>query len=323
MTAHDFITPGLRTLAMELDAVAALQPRIGESFARACRMMLNTPGRVIVLGIGKSGHIGRKIAATLASTGTPAFFVHPAEASHGDFGMITKQDLVLAISNSGNSSEIITLIPMIKRLGVGLIAMTGNADSALAQNADVVLDVGVSSEACPLDLAPTSSTTVTLVMGDALAVALLEVRGFTAEDFAFSHPGGTLGRRLLLRVSDVMQAGSAIPRVAATTPLHQALEEISAKGLGMTTVVSPGGELVGIFTDGDLRRAVNRGVDIRHTPMAELMSRHPRQVQPDTLAAEALLTMETHRITALVVVDPDHKPIGVLHMHQLLKAGLV
>lgn len=321
MSEFDYLTAGLRTIDAELAAVVALRTRLGAPFVQACGLIRATPGRVIVLGMGKSGHIGRKIAATLASTGTPAFFVHPAEASHGDFGMITRGDSVLYISNSGNSPEILTLLPMIKRLNLPLVAMTGNPQSPLAEQAQVVLDIRVESEACPLDLAPTSSTTVSMVLGDALAVALLEARGFTAEDFAFSHPGGSLGRRLLLKVGDLMQA--AIPQVAPGTPLNQALQEISAKGLGMTTVVDERGALLGIFTDGDLRRAVSRGADLAQASIGQLMTASPRRVRLDTMAVEALNLMEQHRITSLVVVDHQQHPVGVLHMHHLIKAGLV
>ncbi len=321
MTEFDYLTAGLRTIDAELAAVVSLRDRLGAPFVAACSLIRATAGRVIVMGMGKSGHIGRKIAATFASTGTPAFFVHPAEASHGDFGMITRDDSVLYISNSGNSPEILTLLPMIKRLNLPLLAMTGKAQSPLAEQAQVVLDIHVDSEACPLDLAPTSSTTVSMVLGDALAVALLEARGFTAEDFAFSHPGGTLGRRLLLKVGDLMQG--EIPQVAPDTALVQALEEISAKGLGMTTVVDDSGALLGIFTDGDLRRAVSRGANLQQASIGQLMSANPRQVGLDTMAVEALNLMEQHRITSLVVVDGQRHPVGVLHMHHLIKAGLV
>lgn len=321
MSEFDYLTAGLRTIDAELAAVVALRTRLGAPFVAACALLRATPGRVIVLGMGKSGHIGRKIAATLASTGTPAFFVHPAEASHGDFGMITRGDSVLYISNSGNSAEILTLLPMIKRLNLPLVAMTGNPQSPLAEQAQVVLDIRVDSEACPLDLAPTSSTTVSMVLGDALAVALLEARGFTAEDFAFSHPGGSLGRRLLLKVGDLMQA--AIPQVAPNTPLNQALQEISAKGLGMTTVVDEAGALLGIFTDGDLRRAVSRGADLSQALIGQVMTASPRRVSLETMAVEALNLMEQHRITSLIVVDQQQHPVGVLHMHHLIKAGLV
>lgn len=321
MTHTDYLAPGLRTIDLEVAAVLAMRDRLGESFVRACEVIRATRGRVIVMGMGKSGHIGRKIAATFASTGTPAFFVHPAEASHGDFGMITRDDSVLYISNSGHSNEILTLLPMIKRLGLPLLAMTGKPQSTLGQSAQVILDISVESEACPLDLAPTSSTTVTMVLGDALAVALLQARGFTAEDFAFSHPGGTLGRRLLLKVADLMQAD--VPQVAPQTALTRALEVISSKGLGMTTVVDGQGVLLGIFTDGDLRRVIGRGEDITKSPIGQLMSANPRRVTTDTMAVEALTIMQQHRITSLVVVDAGQRPIGVLHMHHLIQAGLV
>lgn len=321
MTQIDYLAPGLRTIDLEVAAVLAMRDRLGQSFVRACEVIRATAGRVIVMGMGKSGHIGRKIAATFASTGTPAFFVHPAEASHGDFGMITRDDSVLYISNSGHSNEILTLLPMIKRLGLPLLAMTGKPQSTLGQSAQVILDISVESEACPLDLAPTSSTTVTMVLGDALAVALLQARGFTAEDFAFSHPGGTLGRRLLLKVADLMQAD--VPQVLPQAPLTHALEVISAKGLGMTTVVDEQGVLLGIFTDGDLRRVIGRGEDIINSQIGQLMSANPRRVTTDTMAVEALTIMQQHRITSLVVVDGGQHPIGVLHMHHLIQAGLV
>ena len=320
---QQFIASGLRTLRLEQEAVAALADRIGADFVRACRLVLSCQGRGVVTGMGKSGHIGHKIAATLASTGTPAFFVHPGEASHGDLGMITRGDLVIAISNSGNSPEILTLLPILKRLGIPMITMTGKAHSPLAEAAEVNLDIRVASEACPLDLAPTSSTTVTLVMGDALAVALLEARGFTAEDFALSHPGGILGRRLLLRVNDIMHAGERVPRVDPETSLLDALGEITAKGLGMTTVVDQKQTLVGVFTDGDLRRAVDRGHDIRQVSIANIMSRNPTTVRQEALAVEALTIMENRKITALVVTDEQNRAVGVIHMHDLLRAGLV
>ncbi|MBT4519605.1 MAG: KpsF/GutQ family sugar-phosphate isomerase, partial [Halieaceae bacterium] len=259
-----FISSAQRTIRMESAAVAALEPRIGADFDRACELLLETRGRVIVTGMGKSHHIAKKIAATLASTGTPAFFVHPGEASHGDLGMITSDDSVVALSNSGAATEVITLLPRLKRLGIPLVSLTGNDQSVLALESDAHLNTGVETEACPLDLAPTSSTTTALVMGDAIAIALLEARGFSAEDFAFSHPGGTLGKQLLLKVSDVMHSGDGIPKVARDTPLSEALLEISTKGLGMTTVVDKDGELVGIFTDGDLRRALDARIDINH-----------------------------------------------------------
>ncbi len=311
-----------RTIRMEASAVGALEGRIGEDFDRACELLLATRGRVIVTGMGKSGHIARKIAATLASTGTPAHYVHPGEASHGDMGMITADDAVIALSNSGKVAEIVTLLPLLKRLGTRLISMTGNPDSALAEASDVHLDTAVETEACPLDLAPTSSTTVALVMGDALAIALLEARGFSAEDFAFSHPGGTLGRKLLLKVGDVMVSGEEIPRVPSTTVLSKALLEISNKGLGMTTVVDEQGELLGIFTDGDLRRALDDRIDINSTPMASLMTTHAKTIPPGLLAAEALRIMEENRISSLVVVDDTGAIVGVLHIMHLLRAGI-
>ncbi len=311
-----------RTIRMEAAAVAALEARIGEPFARACDILLDVPGRIVVTGMGKSGHIARKIAATLASTGSPAFFVHPGEASHGDMGMITADDAVIALSNSGAVVEIVTLLPLLKRLGIPLVSMTGNAQSALALASDVHLDTGVDIEACPLDLAPTSSTTTALVMGDALAIALLEARGFTADDFAFSHPGGTLGRQLLLMVRDVMRTGDAIPRVGLNTLLSDALMEITDKGLGMTTIVDPAGGLAGVFTDGDLRRSLDARIDINATPIDDLMNRHAKTVSGEMLAAEAMRIMETNEIGALVVLDDNGAITGVLHLKDLLHAGI-
>lgn len=302
--------------------MAALSDRIDDDFTRACQLLLNCTGKVVVTGMGKSGHIGNKIAATLASTGTPAFFVHPGEASHGDMGMITAGDVVIALSNSGTTAEIVTILPLLKLLAVPLIAMTGNPASELAQSADVHLNVGVKEEACPLNLAPTSSTTVSLVMGDALAIALLEARGFTADDFAFSHPGGALGRRLLLKIDGIMHTGDAIPRVKLGTALSGALLEISSKALGMTTVVDDDGVLQGIFTDGDLRRAIDSGSDIRNAPIEQVMTRNGRTIKPGTMAAEALRIMEDHKITVLVAVDDQRRPVGVIHTHDLLKAGV-
>ena len=307
---------------MESEAVAALEERIGADFERACELLLQTRGRVIVTGMGKSGHIARKIAATLASTGTPAFFVHPGEASHGDMGMITAQDSVIALSNSGSVAEIVTLLPLLKRMGTVLISMTGNDQSVLAKASDVHLNTGVETEACPLDLAPTSSTTTALVMGDALAIALLEARGFTADDFAFSHPGGTLGKKLLLKVEDVMRSGAAIPRVEPDTPLSEALLEISNKGLGMTTVLDKQGQLAGIFTDGDLRRTLKARIDINETPMGRLMSTGAKTASPGMLAAEAMRIMEENEISSLVVVNEDDTVAGVIHLMHLLHAGL-
>jgi arabinose-5-phosphate isomerase len=318
----NFIRSAQRTIDMEAQAVAAMAQRIGEDFATACRLLLDCNGRVIVTGMGKSGHVARKIAATLASTGTPSFFVHPGEASHGDMGMITPADAVIALSNSGEVAEVVTLLPLLKRQGNKLIAMTGNPLSTLARAADAHLDSGVATEACPLDLAPTSSTTTALVMGDALAIALLEARGFTAEDFAFSHPGGTLGKKLLLRVEDVMKCGTAIPAVSRDTPLSAALLEISGKGLGMTTVTDTNGHLAGVFTDGDLRRALDRRVDINGTLIADLMTTGAKTANPQMLAAEALRIMEEHEISALVVVDENGKTCGVIHVMHLLHAGI-
>ncbi|EED36322.1 arabinose 5-phosphate isomerase [Luminiphilus syltensis NOR5-1B] len=311
-----------RTITMEQSAVGALVEHVGDTFAHACRALLRTEGRVVVTGMGKSGHIANKIAATLASTGTPAFYVHPAEASHGDMGMITARDAVIALSNSGTTPEVLTLLPLLKRLNVTLVAMTGAAGSALAEAADFHLYAGAETEACPLDLAPTSSTTAALVLGDALAIALLEARGFTADDFAFSHPGGALGRKLLLKVEDVMSAAGDVPRVAPGATLAEALMEITAKGLGMTTVTDSTGRLLGIFTDGDLRRALEARPDINQTPIDSLMSTGGITVTEGTLAAEALGMMEEHRISALVVTDRNGAVIGVVHLLALLRAGL-
>jgi arabinose-5-phosphate isomerase len=307
----------------EARAVEALCQRIDNNFIHACELMLACEGRIVVIGMGKSGHIGSKISATLASTGSPAFFVHPGEASHGDLGMITPKDVVMAFSNSGETEEILTILPLIKRLGVPLIALTGNANSSLGSAADVHIDVSVEQEACPLGLAPTSSTTVSLVMGDALAVALLEHRGFTAEDFARSHPGGRLGRRLLLLIRDIMHTGERLPQVNDDVLLVDALMEMSRKGLGMTAVIDSHGKLAGVFTDGDLRRAVDKGVDIYHAKVGDLMTRNGRTVGPDDLAAEALRLMETHKINALLVVDEQNVLVGALNMHDLLRAGVV
>lgn len=323
MPNHDFIKPALRTINMEAQAVLLLQDRIDQSFVKACEYILACKGRTIITGMGKSGHIANKIASTFASTGSPAFFVHPGEASHGDSGMITNNDLVIAISNSGTTSEVITLLPLIKRLKIPLISMTGDPGSTLAKVADVNLDISVSEEACPLGLAPTTSTTVTLVMGDALAVALLEARGFTAEDFAFSHPGGALGRKLLLRVGDIMHAGSEVPRVEESTPLSEALFEMTAKGFGITTVVNSSNELIGVFTDGDLRRAVDQKVDINNVCTGDVMTRGCKTVNREMLAAEALKIMEDNKITAVIVEDDARHPLGVLHLHDILRAGVV
>ncbi len=321
--SSQLIETAQRTIRLEIEAVEQLNARIDASFVRACELILACKGRVVVVGMGKSGHIGRKIAATLASTGTAAFFVHPAEASHGDMGMITQDDVVLALSNSGTTSEIVTLLPLIKRLGITLISMTGNPSSVLAKAAAVNLDASVSIEACPLNLAPTSSTTVSLVLGDALAIALLEARGFTAEDFAFSHPGGALGRRLLLKVEHVMHTGERLPRVPRGTSLRDALLEMTQKGLGMTVIVETDGRLAGIFTDGDLRRALDKGVDVRQTSIDEVMTVHGKTANAEMLAAEALKIMEDHKISSLVVIDDSELPVGALNMHDLLRAGVM
>lgn len=314
---------GVAVIETEAAAVRALATRMGPEFAAACRHMLACDGRIVVLGMGKSGHIGGKIAATLASTGSPAFFVHPGEASHGDLGMITARDVVLAISNSGETEELLTILPLIKRLGIPLIALTGNPGSTLARAADVNIDVSVEQEACPLGLAPTSSTTATLVMGDALAVSMLEARGFTAEDFARSHPGGRLGRRLLLLIRDVMHGGDAVPKVTAGVLISDALVEMTRKNLGMTAIVGAGGRLEGIFTDGDLRRILDRRIDVHGTVVGEVMTRNCKSIAPDLLAAEALKMMEQYSINALPVVDADGRLIGALNMHDLLRAGVV
>ena len=317
------LAAGRRTLASEQAALAALQARLDGSFARACRLLLACHGRVIVTGMGKSGHVGGKIAATLASTGTPAFFMHPAEAGHGDLGMITRQDTVLALSNSGETAEVLQLLPHLKRLALPLVAMTGRPDSTLAQAATVSLDVAVAQEACPHSLAPTSSTTAALAMGDALAVAVLEARGFSAEDFARSHPGGSLGRRLLLHVEDIMRRGADLPRVRPDTLLSEGLLEMSAKGLGLTAVVDDDNRVLGVYSDGDLRRSLDRRIDVHATRMHEVMPPGGRTVGPRELAAGAAHLMETHRVTALLVVDDQRHLLGALNVHDLMRAGVV
>lgn len=314
---------GIAVIDTEAEALLALKPRIDESFVHACSLILNSHGRVIVTGIGKSGHIANKIAATLASTGTPAFFVHPGEASHGDLGMIQPGDVVIALSNSGEASEILTLIPLLKRMGISLITLTGNSQSNLALAANANLNVSVEKEACPLGLAPTASTTATLAMGDALAVALLESRGFTAEDFALSHPGGRLGRRLLLHVEDVMLSGHDIPRVTPEALLPEALLEMSAKGLGITAIASEEGTVHGVFTDGDLRRFIDQDLDLKHTPMKTAMTAGGFTIQPQLLAAEAVDIMHKHKVSALLVLDKHDKLCGVITLHTLLKAGVM
>lgn len=322
-TMIDFITLGRAVIENEARSISNLLPRINADFEKACHVLLSCQGRIVVLGMGKSGHIGSKIAATLASTGSPSFFVHPGEASHGDLGMITRGDVVLMLSNSGETAELLTLLPVIKRLGVSLISMTGNAQSTLAKNALVNLDVSVEKEACPLGLAPTSSTTATLAMGDALAVALLNVRGFTSDDFALSHPGGALGRRLLLRTQDLMHQGEAIPKVSYDTPLSVALLEITQKKMGMTAIVDEEDKLLGIFTDGDLRRAIDNNVDIHKAKIGELMTKGSKTIAQDSLAYEALKMMEDHKVLNLLITDAQSRLIGALSMHDLLKAKVV
>jgi arabinose-5-phosphate isomerase len=314
---------GRDALRIEAQAVAALVDRLGEDFERACHMLLACAGRVVVSGMGKSGHIGGKIAATLASTGTPAFFLHPAEASHGDLGMVAKGDVVLAISYSGETAELLTILPLFKRMGAPLVAMTGNPASTLAREADAHLDISVPAEACPLNLAPTASTTATLAMGDALAVALLKHRGFTEADFARSHPGGSLGRRLLLHVADVMRRDDDLPRVGPDTPLTEGLLEMSRKRLGLAAVVDDGNRVLGIFTDGDLRRALDRRIDVHASRMSDVMTRSPRSIGPQELAAEAVLMMERHSVNGLLVLDESGRLVGALNVHDLLRAGVM
>lgn len=322
-TPHSLLATARRVFDNERDALAVVAARLDDAFTRACELMLAARGRVVCTGMGKSGHIARKIAATLASTGTPAFYVHPGEAGHGDLGMITDADVVLALSNSGETDEIITLLPILARQGNRLIALTGRADSTLARQADVHIDASVPTEACPHDLAPTSSTTAALVLGDALAVALLEARGFSPDDFARSHPAGSLGRRLLLHIRDVMHQGDAIPRVHEDALLSEALMEISRKRLGMTAVVDDAGTLVGLFTDGDLRRTLDTGADIRHTPIKTVMTRQPKTLGADDLAVEAAQLMEAHKISGLLVIDDARRLIGALNVHDLLRARVV
>jgi arabinose-5-phosphate isomerase len=312
-----------QVLDIEAQAIVALSGRLDGDFIRAADLILHCPGRVVVSGMGKSGHVAGKIASTMASTGTPAFFVHPGEASHGDLGMITDQDVLIALSNSGESPELLTIVPIIKRKGAKLIAMTGNPSSSLAREADVHLDASVAQEACPLGLAPTASTTAALALGDALAVVLLDARGFGAEDFARSHPGGALGRRLLVHVGDLMHSGDALPKVPQTALLTEALLEMTRKGLGMTAVVDSDDNLLGLFTDGDLRRTLDKTVDIRAAKVAEVMTRNPRTIGPDRLAAEAVQIMEQHKINGLLVVDANGRLVGALNMHDLLRAGVV
>jgi len=323
MTQSDYLRSGQQTIRLELEAVQELLNHLDDVFSQACDLMFNCKGRVIVTGMGKSGHIGNKIAATLASTGTPSFFVHPGEASHGDLGMFTGSDVVLALSNSGETAELITILPLIKRMGAPMISITANADSTLARSADVNLHIPVDREACPLGLAPTSSTTAQLVLGDALAIALLEARGFSSEDFAFSHPGGSLGRRLLLKVDDIMHTGEDIPQVQANTSVREALLEVTRKRLGMTAVTDPQGKLLGVFTDGDLRRTLDQEINLASTPIADVMTTGCTRVSPGILAAEALSLMQQRKINALLVVDEHDRPVGALNMHDMLKAGVI
>lgn len=319
----DILALASEVLDIEARAVDTLRARLDESFLAACQLCLETPGRIVVAGMGKSGHISSKIAATLASTGSPSFFVHPGEASHGDLGMITAQDVLLAISYSGETDEIVTIVPLVKRMGAKLIAMTGNSESTLAKAADVHLDVSVAEEACPLNLAPTASTTATLAMGDALAVALLELRGFTAEDFAKSHPSGSLGKRLLLRVSDVMQSGDAVPAVTPDVALTDGLMEMTEKGLGMTAIVDGDNRIAGIFTDGDLRRTLDTGIDVRSTRMDEVMHTNCKTISAEVLAVEAVVLMEENKITSLLVADDEGRLVGALNVHDLFRAGIM
>jgi arabinose-5-phosphate isomerase len=322
-TDSDLLKTAQRVLAIEAQAIQDIAPRLGADFRLACELCLACDGRVVVTGMGKSGHIAGKVAATLASTGTPAFFVHPAEASHGDFGMITRKDIVIALSNSGETSELVTLVPLIKRLGIPLITLTGNLNSTLAGAAQAVLDISVQQEACPLNLAPTASTTAALAMGDALAVALLESRGFTEEDFALSHPGGSLGRQLLLRIDELMHTGTDIPSVKPDTTLAEGLIEMSSKGLGMTAVTDAANKLLGIFTDGDLRRMLDQGVDLHKTVMRDVMTATCKTATSDMLAAEAVHILEQHKINSLIVVDHDAKVVGALNIHDLFRAGVM
>lgn len=323
MDSAAFRKLGRKALEIERKGLDELIARVDDSFARACQLLLACKGRVVVSGMGKSGHVAGKIAATLASTGTPSFFVHPGEASHGDLGMITRGDTVLAISYSGETAELLQILPLIKRLGVPLVAMSGRPASTLARAADVHLDVSVSQEACPLNLAPTASTTATLAMGDALAVAMLDARGFTETDFAMTHPGGALGKKLLLKVAELMHTGTQLPRVTADAPLTKALEEMSRKGFGLTAVVDKNDKVIGVYTDGDLRRTLDHGVvDVRKLKVRDVMTKGGKHVRADQLAAEAVNLMEKHKITALLVTDAKGKLAGVLHMHDLLRAGV-
>jgi arabinose-5-phosphate isomerase len=326
MNKHsEIIESARKVLQIEADAVAALAARLDERFALAVEMLLACSGRVVVTGIGKSGLICQKMAATFASTGTPAIFLHPAEGVHGDLGMLMKGDVVIAVSNSGETEEIIRILPTIKRMGLPLVALAGNSSSTLGRAGDVFLDISIKEEACPLQLAPTASTTVTLAIGDALAVALLLQRGFKEEDFALYHPGGILGKRLLLRVEDLMHIGDALPSVAAGTLLKDALYEISSKKLGITGIVDERGALLGVFSDGDLRRWIEQGIEVLNRPICEIMSGNPKRILRTNLAAKALQRMEEYKITSLFVfeADDEEKPVGIIHLHDLLKAGVI
>ncbi len=310
-------------LKIEADAVSALAARLDASFINAHDLLLNCRARVVVTGMGKSGHIANKIAATLASTGTPAFFLHPAEASHGDLGMITNDDVVLALSNSGESPEILAIVPFLKRRGIALVAMTGNPNSTMAREANVHLNTAVEKEACPLNLAPTASTTATLALGDALAISLLEARGFSEDDFAQTHPGGTLGKRLLIRIADLMHVGERLPQVNERASLQDALLEMTRKGLGATAIVGEGNILMGIFTDGDLRRTLEKNADLRGVKIVDVMTRNPRTMPPDKLAAEAAQLMQARKITCVLIVDGENHLVGALHTHDLMRAGVI
>lgn len=322
LTSEKLSQLGKSVVRAEMQAIATLIERIDENFSQACRLILSCDGRVVVIGMGKSGHIGGKIAATLASTGTPSFFLHPGEANHGDLGMITYRDIALTISNSGETAEIVSLLPLIKNLRIPMIAITGNPSSTMAKRADVHLNIGVVQEACPLGLAPTSSTTATLVMGDAIALTLLEAKGFTAQDYARYHPAGNLGKRLLLRIEDVMRRDQAIPRIHFEANVQDALIEMTQKQLGMTSVQDSSGNLVGIYTDGDLRRTLNQGLDLHTTMMKQVMTQNYKKISPQMLAYDALMMMENHKVTSILVVDDQHTLLGVAHIHDLLNAGL-
>jgi arabinose-5-phosphate isomerase len=323
MDIENICALGRSVIEIEAKMISSLANQIDQKFFTACQYLHDCKGRIIVLGVGKSGHISKKIAATLASTGSPAFFIHPSEAKHGDIGMITSVDVILALSNSGESEELLVLLPSIKRLKIPLITLTGRPLSTLANAATININVGVEKEACPLGLAPTASTTAALVMGDALAMAVLNARGFTQSDFARSHPGGALGKRLLVQVNEIMHQDKAIPMVLHTDPLKDALVEMTRKKLGMTTVVNETSELIGVFTDGDVRRALDNNIDIHKTMMHQVMSKHPKTISSDLLAAEALSLMETHKITSLIVADKEKRPIGIIHIHDILRAGVI